>query len=61
VAYVQALIARRIIQGRERLGWSQAALARKAGIRVETLNRIEKCRRSADPSSVEKIEKALGR
>ncbi len=59
VSYVRALIARRIIKARQERGLSQAELARRAGIRVETLNRIEKCRQSADPKSIEKIEAAL--
>lgn len=59
VAYVRALIARRIIAARNKRNMSQAELARRAGIRVETLNRIEKCRHSADPRSIEKIEAAL--
>ena len=59
IAYVRALIARRIIQGRRSLGWSQAELARKAGVRTETLNRIERCRHSADPKTMDKIQAAL--
>lgn len=59
VAYVRALVARRIIEARESLGWSQAELARQAGIRTETLNRIEKCRHSADPKTVDKIDAAI--
>ena len=59
VSYVRALIARRIIQARTKLNWTQVELARRAGIRVETLNRIEKCRQSADPRSIDKIDAAL--
>ena len=59
VAYIRALMARRIIQAREALGWSQAELARQAGVRVETLNRIENCKHSADPATIEKIDAAL--
>lgn len=59
VAYVRALMARRIIQAREAVGWSQAELARQAGIRVETLNRIENCKHSADPATIEKIDTVL--
>jgi ribosome-binding protein aMBF1 (putative translation factor) len=59
VAYVRALVARRIIEARESLGWSQAELARRAGIRTETLNRIEKCKHSADPKTIDKIEAAI--
>lgn len=59
VSYVRTLIARRIIQARQSRGWTQAELARRAGIRPETLNRIEKCHQSADPASIEKIDAAL--
>jgi len=59
VAYVRALVARRIVQAREARGWSQAELARQAGIRIETLNRIEKCKHSADPKTIDKIEAAV--
>ena len=59
VPYVRALIASRIVESRKKRGWSQAELARRAGIRAETLNRIEKCHRSADPASIDKLEAAL--
>jgi ribosome-binding protein aMBF1 (putative translation factor) len=59
VQYVRSLIARRIIASRTAMGLSQAELARRAGIRVETLNRIENCKHSADPKSIDRIEKAL--
>ncbi len=61
VEYVRALIARRIVEARQSLGWSQAELARRAGIRAETLNRVEKCKHSADPNTIEKIDAAIGR
>src|SRR5207302_9508537 len=40
--YMLASIARDIIRQRRRLGLTQAQLDRKAGIRPETLNRIER-------------------
>jgi ribosome-binding protein aMBF1 (putative translation factor) len=61
VAYVRALIARRIIEARTKRGWSQAELARKAGLRAETVNRIEKCKQSADLASIDKLDAALKR
>jgi DNA-binding XRE family transcriptional regulator len=54
-------IARDIIRTRKAAGLSQAELARRAGIRVETLNRIEKARVTADVRTMEKIEKVLAR
>jgi len=40
-------------------GLTQAELARRAGIRAETLNRIESGRHSPTVSSIEKIDRAL--
>lgn len=59
VAYVRALVARKLIEARRSLGWSQAELARRSRIRTETLNRIEKCRHSADPRTIDKIDAAI--
>src|SRR5205814_3109562 len=47
--------ARDIIRHRRRLGLSQAELARRAGIRLETLNQIEKALRSPSVRTVDKI------
>ncbi len=52
-------MARDIVRDREQVGWSQAELARRAGIRVETLNRIETGKRSPSVTSIEKIDAAL--
>lgn len=59
VAAMRAVLARDIVQDRERLGWSQAELARRAGIRVETLNRIETGKRTPTVATIEKIDAAL--
>jgi ribosome-binding protein aMBF1 (putative translation factor) len=52
-------IARDIIRSRRAAGLSQAELARRAGIRVETLNRIEKAKVTPDVATVEKIDRAI--
>lgn len=44
---------------RHRLGLSQAELARRAGIRPETLNRIEQGTRSPSVRTVNKIDQSL--
>ena len=54
-------IAREIIRRRSAVGLSQKALAAAAGIRVETLNRIEKARVTADTATISKIDRALKR
>lgn len=59
VEFARAIIARGIIRDRQALGLSQAELARQAGIRVETLNRVERAKVSADTSTIAKIDKAL--
>ncbi len=52
-------LARKILRHRRRLGLSQAELARRAGIRPETLNRIEHGEQSPSIATVEKIDRAL--
>jgi DNA-binding XRE family transcriptional regulator len=57
--YMLASIARSIIRHRRRAGLTQVELARRAGIRPETLNRIEQGKHSPNVSTVEKIERAF--
>ena len=54
-------IARSIIRDRVKAGLNQKQLAKLAGIRVETLCRIETGRHLPSLTSVEKIDKALKR
>ena len=56
-----ATIARSIIRDRVKTGLSQKELAKLAGIRVETLCRIETGRNLPSVPTVEKIDKALKR
>jgi DNA-binding XRE family transcriptional regulator len=57
--YSRISLARKIIRDRRRLGLTQADLARRAGIRPESLNRIEQGHVSASVRTIEKIDKAL--
>jgi HTH-type transcriptional regulator / antitoxin HipB len=57
--YMRANIARDIILTRTRLGLTQAELARRAGIRVETLCRIETGKTTPTVASIEKLDRAL--
>lgn len=57
--YARASLARRLIIERKSRGWSQTELARRAGVRVETINRLEKARNTADRATVRRIENAL--
>ena len=59
VAYARVSLARKIIKARHQAGWTQADLARRAGIRPETLNRIEKGKTTPEVSTIAKIERAL--
>lgn len=52
-------IARSLLRHRRRVGLTQAELARRAGIRVETLNRLEHAKHSPTVATIEKIERAL--
>ncbi|MGO8749324.1 MAG: helix-turn-helix transcriptional regulator [Thermoguttaceae bacterium] len=57
--YIRSSIARDIIQERRALGLSQARLAELAGIRQETLSRLESGKHSPTVRTVEKIDVAL--
>jgi DNA-binding XRE family transcriptional regulator len=58
---LQVSIARSILRNRRAAGLTQAELAKIAGIRAETLNRIEKGKHAASVATVEKIERALAK
>ena len=51
--------ARNILRARRKLGLSQAELARLAGVRPETLNRIEHGRNKPSIPTIAKIDRAL--
>ena len=57
--HMLASLVRKIIRHRRMLGLSQTELARRAGIRPETLNRIEQGKHSPSVPTVEKIDQAL--
>lgn len=61
IAYGRALLARRIVAARNQARWSQAELARRAGVRKETICRIEACKNNPDESTFAKIEGALAK
>jgi ribosome-binding protein aMBF1 (putative translation factor) len=56
---LRAILARDIIKDRVALGWSQRELARRAGIRPETLCRIESGQHTPTVATVERIDRAL--
>jgi HTH-type transcriptional regulator / antitoxin HipB len=59
VEALRVSLAQKIIRDRRRLGLTQADLARKAGIRPESLNRIEQDKVSPSIPTLEKIDRAL--
>jgi DNA-binding XRE family transcriptional regulator len=61
IDYARAVTARDIITARQRSGVSQAELARQAGIRVETLNRIERAKMTPSVAIMQRIDRALTR
>jgi len=59
VEALRASLARKIIRRRQAAGLSQVALARRAGIRAETLNRLEQGRHTPTVATVDKLDRAL--
>ena len=55
----RVLLARKIIRRRRAAGLTQAELAKRAGVRVETLNRLEHGKHSPNVATVDKIVRAL--
>jgi DNA-binding XRE family transcriptional regulator len=58
-AAVQVTLARTILRRRRAVGWTQGELARQAGVRPETLKRIENAEQSPGPTTLGRIERAL--
>jgi DNA-binding XRE family transcriptional regulator len=61
VPYAQASLARKIVRRRRAAGLTQADLARRAGIRPETLSRLEKGESTPEMTTVDKIVRVLKR
>jgi DNA-binding XRE family transcriptional regulator len=59
VEYARAALARKLIRDRRRVGLTQTELASRAGIRAETLCRIEKGKSTPDSSTFARIHRAL--
>lgn len=59
IEYSRVSLARKIIRDRRRLGLTQAELADRAGIRLESLHRLEQGRVSPTVRTIDKIDRAL--
>jgi ribosome-binding protein aMBF1 (putative translation factor) len=59
VDYARASLARKIIRDRVAAGLSQRQLATRAGVRVETLCRIETGKHTPSVPTIDKIDRAL--
>jgi ribosome-binding protein aMBF1 (putative translation factor) len=59
-AYILASIARDVVRDRKAAGLTQQQLADRAGIRQETLSRIESGKHIPTAKTLQKIEAALG-
>lgn len=59
VAFARVSLARSIIQDRKAAGLSQQELARLAGVRQETISRLESGKHSPTVRTVEKIDRVL--
>ncbi|MBU4271405.1 MAG: helix-turn-helix domain-containing protein [Planctomycetes bacterium] len=59
VETMRAMLARKIIHRRRAIGLSQVELAQRAGIRPETLNRLEQGKHSPSVATVDKLDRAL--
>jgi DNA-binding XRE family transcriptional regulator len=59
VESARVLLARKIIRQRRAAGLTQADLAKRAGVRVETLSRLEHAKHSPNVATVDKIVRTL--
>ena len=60
-AYILSSIARDIVEDRKAAGLTQVELARQAGIRQETLSRLEAGKHTPTMKTLQKIDRALAR
>lgn len=56
---LRAFLAQKIIRGRQTVGWTQAELAARAGVRQETISRLENGKHAPNVRTVDKIDRAL--
>jgi DNA-binding XRE family transcriptional regulator len=59
VESVRVIIARDIITSRIKAGWTQEQLAKRAGVSVQTISRLESARHKPQAATVERIDAAF--
>jgi DNA-binding XRE family transcriptional regulator len=61
VEYARASLARKLIQERTRLGLTQKELADMAGVRLETICRLERGKNAPSMATMTRIDRALAK
>jgi DNA-binding XRE family transcriptional regulator len=61
VAFARAAIARKLAARRIRAGWTQKELARRAGVRLETVCRLESGKHSPTRETIARLDHALAK
>lgn len=56
---LRAVLAQQIVRRRTTAGWTQAELARRAGVRQETVSRLESGKHAPNVATVDKLDRAL--
>jgi DNA-binding XRE family transcriptional regulator len=56
---LRAILAQKIIRGREAAGWTQAEMAARTGVRQETISRQGRGKHAPNVRTVDKIDRAL--
>src|SRR5437870_3099985 len=56
---LRAILAQQLAKRREAAGWTQAELAAQAGVRQETVSRLESGKNAPNVATVDKLDRAL--
>jgi DNA-binding XRE family transcriptional regulator len=59
VEAIRVIVARQILRRRQAAGWTQADLAARAGVRQETVSRLESGKHAPNVRTVDRIDRAL--
>jgi transcriptional regulator with XRE-family HTH domain len=56
---LRTILAQQIVHRRQEAGWTQAELAERAGVRQETISRIESGKNAPNLRTVDRLDRAL--